>query len=401
MKPVLISGFRGVVNTEAVERLQALPTRDDPLVDLADAVNVDIDDSGRISRRRGQSLVIPGSAHSLYSDGEHCLYIQDETMYRLDRELVPHAVALGLDPLPMSYVTVGSRVYHSNGTVSAVFEDGYVRSWGIPLSATSATASLISGTMAAGTYLFAMTLLREDGQESGTGLAARIDLPDQSGIRFSWTVPKDPGIARAVLYLTEADGETLLKAAEVDVGAGQYTYTGGIRSLPLATQWLDKPPAGRALALYRGRIYLASGEHLFATTALSYEHCDLRDYRAIDGSEILLLAPVESGLFVGTRRAIWFLSGASFADNALVRKLDGPPIPGTVTHGDVGDILGNDQLDGQRGVLFATPQGVVLGMPDGSLMNLTVDTYTLPNATAGAALLRSGQAHQYLLTLAA
>jgi hypothetical protein len=274
-----------------------------------------------------------------------------------------------------------------------------VRSWGIPLAATGVAAAVTTGQLPAGVYLCAMTLLREDGQESGTALPVRIDLPANAGVVFTWDVPRDPGIARAVLYLSQADGETLFKAGEADVVAGTYIYTGGPRSLPLATQWLDKPPAGRALALYRGRIYIAVGAHLFATTALSYEHCDLRDYRAIDGSEILLLAPVESGIFVGTASAIWFLSGASFTDNALVRKLDGPPIPGTVAFGDIGDILGNDQLAGQRGVMFATPQGIVLGMPDGTLLNLTVDTYTLPKAGQGAALLRTGKAHQYLLTL--
>jgi hypothetical protein len=399
VKPVLITGFRGVVNTEAHERLQALPTRDDPFVDLADAVNVDIDDSGRISRRGGQSLLIPGPAHSLYADGSNCLFVQDGTMYRLDRNMVPTAVAMGLDDVPIAYVTVGNRVYHSNGLTSAVYEDGYVRSWGIPLAATGVAAAVTTGQLPAGVYLCAMTLLREDGQESGTALPVRIDLPTNAGVVFTWDVPRDPGIARAVLYLSQADGETLFKAGEADVVAGTYIYTGGPRSLPLATQWLDKPPAGRALALYRGRIYIAVGAHLFATTALSYEHCDLRDYRAIDGSEILLLAPVESGIFVGTASAIWFLSGASFTDNALVRKLDGPPIPGTVAFGDIGDILGNDQLAGQRGVMFATPQGIVLGMPDGTLLNLTVDTYTLPKAGQGAALLRTGKAHQYLLTL--
>jgi hypothetical protein len=399
VKPVLLTGFRGIVNTEAAERLQALPTKDDPMVDLVDAVNVDIDDSGRISRRLGQSLLIPGQAHSLYSDGEACLYVQDGTMYRLDRRLAPAAVALGLDDTPMAYVTVGDRVYHSNGQTSAVYQDGYVRSWGIPIAATGVAASATVGHLRAGAYLFAMTLLREDGQESGTGMAARIELPDNAGLVFSWDVPTDPGIARAVVYLSEADGETLFQAFEVDVTAGQATYAGGPRSLPLATQWLDKPPSGHALAQFRGRIYIASGEHLYATTALSYEHCDLRDYRAIDGSDITLLTAVESGLFVGTARAVYFLGGSTFAEGTLVRKLDGPAIAGTLVHGDAGEILGNEQLAGQRAVVFATRLGVMLGLPDGSLVNLSGDRYQLPPATSGAALLRSAPAHQYLLAL--
>lgn len=399
MKPIQLTGFRGIVNVDASERLQALPTQDDPLVDLVDAVNVDIDDTGRVSRRPGQNLIVAGGAHSLYSNGKDCLYVQDGTMYRLDAALASTPVAAGLDDAPVSYVTVGNRIYHSNGMTSAVYEDGRVRSWGIDAGATSVAASTTFGALPAGTYLFAMTLLRADGQESGCGLAHRIDLAASSGIRFTWTVPGDPDIVACALYLSQADGETLFQAATVDVEAGAYDYQGGARSLPLATQWLDQPPSGTCLALYRGRIYIASGAHLYATTALSYEHCDLRDYRAIDGTDILLLAAVEQGLFVGTRRAVYFLSGASFLDNAMVRKFDSPAIPGTLAAGDAGVILGNAQLTGQVGVLFATSDGILLGLPDGSLTNLTAERFMLPPASRGGALLRTGTTHQYLLSL--
>lgn len=399
MKPVQIDGFRGIVNTEPPERIRSLPGRDAPLVDLVDAVNVDIDDTGRISRRAGQTLVVPGAAHSLWSDGNACMYIHDGMMYALDRSFHAEAIAAGLDDLPMAYVSVGKRVYHANGRTSAVYENGYVRSWGIDLRYTDVAASATFGQLPAGVYLFAMTLIREDGQESGCGPARRIDLTDNAGITFTWEVPADLGITQAALYLTQADGETLFQAALVDVDAGIYTYTGGPRALPLATQWLDKPPAGSALALYRGRIYIAKGEHLFATAPLSYEHCDLRDFRAFDGTPVRVLAPVESGLFVGTARAVYFLSGANFADNAITRKLDVPAIPGTLASGDAGEILGNPQLAGQHAVVFTTRDGIVLGLPDGTLVNFTNDDYTLPEATTGAAVLRSGKAQQYVVSL--
>lgn len=399
MKPVSIKGFRGINNLLSPESIQALPTRDSSLVELVDAVNVDIDDAGGIQRRAGQHVLIPGAAHSLYSNGNDCLFVQDGMMYALNRELVPRAVAAGLGREPMAYVTVGERVYHTNGRFSAVYENGYVRSWGIDLGLTSVSASVTSGHLTAGTYLFAMTLLREDGQESGCAATQRITVPDGGGIVFSWAVPDEPGIVRAALYLSQADGETLFLADTANAADGSYTYTGGPRSLPLATQWLDKPPAGTSLAMYRGRIYIASGAHLFATTPLSYEHCDLRDYRSIDGSDIRLLAAVDSGLFIGTERAVYFLSGASFADNALVRKFDGNVVAGSLAAGDAGEILGNPQMNGMAGVMFATSAGVVLGMPDGSLINLTSDRYQMPAASTGAAVLHVAPNHQYLLTL--
>jgi hypothetical protein len=244
-----------------------------------------------------------------------------------------------------------------------------------------------------------MTLVRNDGQESGCALAQRIDLPDNGGVHFSWAVPDDTDIVGAHLYLTAPDGETLLLAAAVNVEDAGYTYTGGTRALPLATQWLDAPPPGTALALFKGRIYIAVGDVLYATMPLSYEHCDLRDFRAFDGSAIRVLGAVEGGLFVGTSEAVYFLAGAGFADHALLRKLDSPAIAGSLVSADGMAASGRAELADARVVLFATVDGIVMGLPDGSLQNLTRERFELPAMASGAAAFIEGPASQYLLSI--
>jgi hypothetical protein len=399
MNFVTISGFRGIDTIAEPERLHSLPSKEQALVDLCEAVNIDVDDTGRVSRRAGQTMEVEVDApHSLWSNGDVCLYVQDGLMYRLSEAFASVAIAGGLADTPVSYVEANDRIYHANGVTSAVYEQGRVRSWGIAVSLADAAASATSGDMPAGIYQFAMTLLRSDGQESGTGLAQRIDLAEGSGITFSWSVPSDRDIAYAALYLSQPNGETLYRAVVVPVEAGTTTYTGGPRSLELATQWLDKPPVGSVLCPYNGRIYIAVGGVLYATAPLSYEHCDLRDYREFDGSEIRLLAPVSTGIFVGTARGLYFLSGASFADNALVKKADAAAIAGTAQVADAGVVTGEPQLAGTRAALMATQDGIFLGLPDGSVQNLSFERYALPAATSGCAIVRTGAATQYLLS---
>jgi hypothetical protein len=394
---VSISGFRGIDTVAAPERVRALPTREHPLVDLVEAVNIDLDDTGRAARRAGQTLVASGATHSLWSNGQVCLFVRSGLMYRMSETFALTAIAGGLADATVSYAEANDRIYHANGVTSAVYEQGRVRSWGIRMELADAAASATSGNLPAGIYQFAMTLLRADGQESGTGLAKRIDLGEGSGLTFSWSVPADTDLTHAALYLSHPNGETLYQAAVVPVEDGSYTYTGGPRSLELATQWLDKPPVGSVLCAYKGRLYIAVDDVLYATSPLSYEHCDLRDFRAFDGSQVRLLAPVEGGIFVGTARAIYFLAGADFAEHSLVKKADCPAIAGTVQLADGAIVTGNEQLAGMVVALLATRDGVLLGLPDGSVQNLTQQHHELPAATTGCAVLRTGAATQYLL----
>lgn len=397
MKTLDLVRFGGINNRLSPERINSTPGQEP--IDLAAAVNVAIGDSGQVLRRPGQTLRVAGQHHSLWSSGERCYYVDAAgSLFALDADYASTELASGLGPARMAYVEANGRVYHANGSSCAVIDAGRVRSWGIALALTAVSASVTSGNMAPGIYLFAMTLVREDGQESGCALAQRIDLASEGGLHFSWAVPDDLDIVGVNLYLSATDSETLLLAASVNVEDGSYSYTGGLRALPLATQWCDAPPAGSALALFKGRIYIAVDEVLFATMPLSYEHCDLRDFRAFDGAPITVLGAVEGGLFVGTGAAVYFLAGASFADAALLKKLDSPALAGSLVSADGLAATGRAELAGQRVVLFATLDGVVLGLPDGSLHNLTYERYALPAMTAGGAAFVAGDASQYLFS---
>lgn len=399
MKNVTLQGWKGIDNISSRESVQSLPTKNSPLVDLVDAVNVDIDDSGRLRRRDGQQLMVDQiGVHSLWASNGLCLYMVAGALLRLDQNYESHSLALGFSGQPMSYVEIDDVVFCTDGFGCAAVQNGVARSWGIPLSDADVSASAASGSMERGIYLFAMTLVREDGFESGTGLAKRIDLNDNGGIAFSWAVPADPYISRVNLYVTQPNGEKLMLAASVPAQAGTYIYTGGTRSLELTTQWLDAVPSGQAMCLYRGRIYIAKGDVIFATAALGYEYCDRRDYRAIDGSEVRMMAPVQGGMFIGTKRGVYFMSGQDFRTNSLDKKTSAAAIKGSLVMADGQIVTGNEQLAGMLVAVFTTEDGVCVGLPDGSMQNLTVERFEMLTADVAAACMRNGSATQYLLS---
>lgn len=92
------------------------------IVDLAAAVNVSVDDTGRVSRTKATKALTATGSHSLYCfDGVTCLCVSGDalSLVEADDSLTPlRNVRVGA---PMSFCQVDHRIFYSNGT-----ETGYV-----------------------------------------------------------------------------------------------------------------------------------------------------------------------------------------------------------------------------------------------------------------------------------
>jgi hypothetical protein len=263
MADVTFSAFAGINNNLPAERIRALPTKDNATCELIAAVNIDIDDSGQIRRRAGQTLKVAGAAHSLWASQDDCLFIAGTSLMRLNPDFSTTTLANGLTAgAKADYVEVNDRVYWSNGHQTGIVTAAGNRTWGME-AADSPQLAAIAGQMGAGLYQAAITFVRDDGQESGAGMTSQITLTDDAGIRFTWAAPVDADVVEVNLYLSEPNGMVLYQAATVDVAAGTADVTNPSLSLPLDSQWMDKPPPGSRLAYHNGRIFIADGEFVF------------------------------------------------------------------------------------------------------------------------------------------
>lgn len=99
--------------------------------DIVTALNVNIDDSGRVSRRL--SFVNTGctlSVNSLYSNGERGLFKVDDDLYLLYPDLTYSLIAAGLNTqYPMRCCTVNSIIYFVNETVVGKVENDVAGPW--------------------------------------------------------------------------------------------------------------------------------------------------------------------------------------------------------------------------------------------------------------------------------
>lgn len=397
MADVTFNAFAGINNVLPAERIHALPTKDNATCDLVTAVNVDIDDSGQVSRRAGQALRVAGAAHSLWASQDQCLFIAGDSLKRLSPDFSATTLANGLTPdAAASYVEVNGRVYWSNGHQTGIV-DGTNRTWGVP-AADSPQLTAIAGQMTAGLYQAAITFVRDDGQESGAGMTSQITLTDNGGVRFTWDAPTDPAIVEVNLYLSEPNGMVPYQAATVDAADGTADVTNPVLALSLNTQWNDAPPAGSHLAYHNGRIYIAEGAFVFGTTALGFEYVDMRDYLALDNTSIAFLAGVAGGLYIGTAKAVYFAAGDRLEQFTRKTVIESPAVAGSAVLAEGFAVSGRAELSGRQVVLFATASGVHMGMEDGSVTSLTASRYNPPALVAGAGLFRDGAAiKQYML----
>ncbi len=118
---IIVGQFAGIKNTVSRERLQ--------MGELEAAVNVDIDNSGQVRRRRGYDRKDASSWHSAQTIAGRAFAVKDGQLGELRADYSHSALAsVGSDPL--SYTAVGDTVYFSSRSASGKIVDGAVQPWG-------------------------------------------------------------------------------------------------------------------------------------------------------------------------------------------------------------------------------------------------------------------------------
>lgn len=396
-----IKRYTGIRNTTSEERFRT--------GDLMSATNVELDNTGKILSRRGTDLVLPlAGAHSLYCDGSVMLVSQGSNLYSVDAAYNATLVGNLQSSAWVSHETVGNTVFMSNGQVSRKLENGALYGWGIttPVGQPEAVPTA-SGTLPPGVYQYAMTFVRADGQESGTGVAGQVTLTVAGGIQFnSMEISTEAGIRGKILYLSGADGEVMFRAAEVANDVISVHVSDPDKGAVLTTQHAGPAPAGSIVRYHRGHMFVVAGDTVYRSDPYQLELFRVaHEYVQFPG-QIALFEPVRDGVFVATvdssgpdeqaSGATWYVGGA--LDGQVMQVFDYGAIPGTGYQVNSGDLESPNEgeVEGQQGgkaVLWATRNGLCMGVDGGSARNLTHAKYSLPTAQRGASFVRKDRGY--------
>lgn len=153
----------------------------------------------------------------------------------------------------------------------------------------------------------------------------------------------------------------------------------------------DPMPVGTQMVEFAGRIWVVYGNMVIYSDPYS-ELTDLRENFIPVGEHITNLGKVSGGLFITTDSHSYFLAGNDPAEMSIEERAPFGAISNTILQVD-GRVLGEGQ--NTLSLLWASPQGICGGLPNGTLINITKQEVKELLGVQGAAMLReqNGQRH--------
>jgi hypothetical protein len=374
--------FNGIRNDVAPERFTS--------GDMVVAENVDIEKSGAASRRNGYTRrAVAAAVSSLWAQDSLGLFVAGTQLNRLNADFSSTplgAVTAGR----MSYCRPTDRVYFTNGVTTGVYDNGVVRTWGLPVPALPA-ASLTGGTIPPGTYQYVVTHSRADGQESGALQAGVIQVTAGSTILLGIPASTDPTVTTKNIYLSPPNGDMLYLAMSIPNALTSYTIfatdVSGL-TLPLLTQFMQPAPAGQLVGHYKGRMFVAVGSILYMSEPFAHELFDPRNYIDL-GSVVTMIAPFEDrlapGLFIGTAQDTGVLLGDGPETFQYIPKLNYGVIPSTLVYAE-GTLIGDGATGARQLPVWLSVHGICVGKPMMEIDNQTRGRCEIAASGNGAAL---------------
>lgn len=388
--------------------------------DLAAAADVEIDDTGKLMSRRGLAVVSAVAAHSLYANHVLALLVEDGHLRAVEPDFSRTTVVPLVSGRPMSYDTAGDLTFYSNGTDLGRLVGRSHGQWGVTPPVGQPQASQDVGSLPQGRYLYAMTFLRSDGHESGTGLAGAIDLAGSGGIFFTGLeASTNPEVTGKILYLSSPNGEVMYRALALPNAATETWYAGSGLDLtvPLRTQFAGPPPPGSIVRYYNGCMYVVCGDVVYYSDPYDLElFRQETNYLRFPG-QVAMFECVNDGIYVATADVrgddaetsgkTWYLAGARPDQMKSVQVFNHGAVPGTAAKTAAAffdtrtEDAGGAIEPGRPAVVWMSRNGICVGFDGGAVRNLTDSRYNMPFSKQGAGVvLESSRGHtQYIAVL--
>jgi hypothetical protein len=352
------------------------------------AENIDITDANKIRTRRGQTLIRSADIRSLHGNRYVMLGVEGQQLaqYPANDPATPTTIRADLHPTAACvFVDIEDETYYSDGRVVGKFVRETPTDWLVEVPPGSPSLAAVNGGLAAGCYFVNVTFTHLDGRESGCLSSVKIDLAADSGIRLTnIPQPVSSNIGAVNIYCSDANSSTLYLNASLAVGATTHVITERSDSRELTTQFMSGPPRGTALAYSGSRIWVASGRFLYGSMPFTYHLFDYTHDYLVFGEDINLIAYVSAGLFVSADR-LYFVSTIE-QKNPRRELSEYKAITGTLSFVDGQDLAG-DGIDARLPV-WAQEDGIVVGLPNGTIRNLTEGKVDIGSTIQGATLFR-------------
>lgn len=343
---------------------------------MRDVCNLDIGKAGGVKRRAGaRRLANVTGAHSLWSNQAStlALCVMGGSLHRVNlvgSTVFTAPLMTGALGARMRYFEHDDSVFFTDGVLLGVVAHDGVRLLGVVAPTDAPVFEPAPGDQfTAGRYSAAYSFTDVRGEESGLSPLGTITLADVSGIRFTLPPTAPAGAVGVRVYLTPCNGDLLYECASLALGLSTYDAT-PVLGKQAANRGKSRMPAGDALAVFHGRLYVAQQNTVRFSEPFSFGLTDLRHNHVSLQAHVRFLVPVESGLFIGTDADVWHLAGDGPA-NFQLRRVSTVPlaVPDAIrVHASMLPDELAEKTSGYVAAWFST-QGVAYGLPSGEVLH--------------------------------
>lgn len=377
--------FAGINNVQPAHRLTGSY--------LVLATDVDIGLSGELTRRAGFTEVSPVCHKNLHQGAGFMLATTEGTLTAIWPDGARHVVHPSLGFSRVWYCNLpDGRTAFSNGLIHGITDGRTFSEWAIPAPGL-AEPTQVHGALSPGSYRYCLTFTRlTDGLEGPAVSSVPFDVT-LGGVRLA-AIPQREGYAVNV-YLSGEDGVGAYLAGTTTTS--EFVFSGANHTLVLPCRTLDAcpTPIGTLAASWNGRLLVVQGAVLWASMPGTTHLCLWRDFKQF-GSDITMIAPVDDGIYLGTKDKLVFLGGNSF-DELVYRPTGiGGVIPGSGVTVPGDKIKLGDGVGRGTAVLCIADGGVVAGFGGGSAVRLTAGKYHIDAAEVVATWRLVGDIPQYI-----
>jgi len=357
-------------------------------------LNADAYDDGVVVMRNGFKLEIPlTKPHSLWG-GSSILCVSQGMLYQLEGTTpIPICAVPGPTFARLEYVELMDRVYMSNGYWKKILEltSGDTRDWGLTLPSFP-EFDQVAGILPPGKYKLCYTRAHTASRTiGGNGPIAEVEW---EGGMASLKLKNKP--ADCLVWITEPNGSELFLAPVTSDGTVSIPFY----NRPLPTFGVEAPPPLRGLCFAHGRMWGGDREALRFCEEFRAEQFQPNSVFEVT-EDIVLIAPVQEGLFVNSLETTWLLKGRDPAKMEKEKVGDGA-IPGSLTFTQV-EGAGYEiskKLSQLPSPVWATRKGFVVGTATGHVVHLTESRLRINPLSRAASLSRVVEGRpQTLITL--
>lgn len=322
------------------------------------AENVDIDNAGRLRRRRGYDLIQAMSgAHSIYDDGANVFLVRGATLYKMT-SATPYAetlVKLLSSDSRVSCAPYNGDIYYSNGTDSGrIAASGAWYPWALP-SPAQPTVTSIAGTLPAGRYQVALTYYNNvTGEEGGCAGSTAHELTTDGALRVA--IPgATTGATHVRVYCSTLNGGVETLQTTVAVGTSSVDLTSlVVNGAQCSAMYQEPMPACTRIFTHMGRLCGVVGSQLIYSEPYRFGYYRPSQNYIPFAEAISTAISAQFGVYVAADKTYWIPGDINAPEGVIADVLPYGAVPGTEFSFPHNSMVG---WFGDKGVVFADTQG--------------------------------------------